>query len=218
MTNEIQTTDKPRTLEGILQSPRAGEQFAKALPEHLTPDRFVRVALTCVRKNPKLKECTQESVFNALLNLSAMGLEPDGRRAHLIPYGRECTLIVDYKGLVELVRRSGDVAEIHTDVVCAGDIFEHNKGRIERHTFDLQEKRGEPYAAYAEVTFKGGGEQAVIMSFDEIEAIRKASRGANQSPWRDHLERNGEEDGFPPAVQVAHTLARGSGSRCIARP
>jgi len=34
------------------------------------------------------------------MNCSALGLEPDGRRAHLIPYGRDVQLIVDYKGIV----------------------------------------------------------------------------------------------------------------------
>jgi hypothetical protein len=39
----------------------------------------------------------------ALLDLSTFGLEPDGRRAHLIPFGDEVQLILDYKRLVELV-------------------------------------------------------------------------------------------------------------------
>src|ERR1051326_6456109 len=94
-----------------------GEQFklavAQALPKHLTPDRFIPTALTAMTRTPKLAECDQASFFAALMTLSQLGLEPDGRRAHLIPFENrkrgvvECQLIIDYKGLVELAYRSG---------------------------------------------------------------------------------------------------------------
>ena len=123
MTTSAITTDKPRSLKDMIASPQMQQQFAAALPKHLSPERFGRIAITALSRTPKLKECTQESLFKCLLDLSAMGLEPDGRHAHLIPYENrklgivECTLIVDYKGLVALVRRSGEVAKIHADVV-----------------------------------------------------------------------------------------------------
>jgi len=182
MTTAI-STDKPRSLKDMIASPAMQQQFAAALPQHLSPERFGRIAITALSRTPKLKECTQESVFKCLLDLSAMGLEPDGRHAHLIPYGKECTLIVDYKGLVALVRRSGDVAKIHADVVCDGDTFEHSMGEVTCHTYDLTKERGAPYAAYAQVTLKDGSTQAAIMSKTEIEAIRKRSRSGNNGPW-----------------------------------
>lgn len=186
-TTEIQK--QPASLKAMLASDAMKEQFAAALPQHLTPDRFVRVAITALTRTPKLQECTQESFFKCLLDLSAMGLEPDGRRAHLIPYRdnhrnvTECTLILDYKGLVELVRRSGDVAKIHADVVCENDIFDHGMGEVREHTYDLRKDRGKPYAAYAQVTLKDGSIQAEVMPKKEIEAIRKRSRAGNNGPW-----------------------------------
>jgi len=167
-------------------------QFAAALPSHLSAERFVRVAITALTRTPKLLECTQESFFKTLLDLSAMGLEPDGRRAHLIPYRdnkrgvTECQLVVDYKGLVELVRRSGDVAKIHADVVCENDHFQHSMGEVTKHTFDLKKERGEPYAAYAQVTLKDGSVQAEIMPKADIEKIRAKSRAGKSGPWVDY--------------------------------
>jgi recombination protein RecT len=117
MSTEL-TNEKPRDIKSIIASPAMQQQFAAALPKHLSPERFGRIAITALSRTPKLRECTQESVFKCLLDLSAMGLEPDARHAHLIPYGKECTLVIDYKGLVALVRRSGEVAKIHADVVC----------------------------------------------------------------------------------------------------
>lgn len=187
------TLSKTSDIRTIIASPKMQEQFAKALPKHLSAERFGRIAITALTRTPKLAECTQESLFKCLLDLSAMGLEPDGRRAHLIPYGKEATLVVDYKGLVELVRRSGDVAKIHCDTVCENDNFIHSMGEVTVHTYDLRKDRGEPYAAYAQVTMKDGSVQAEIMPKAEIEKIRdkSAAWGAwlkykKEGPWNQH--------------------------------
>lgn len=179
----ITTETAPRDIKSIIASTAMQQQFAAALPKHLSPERFGRIAITALSRNPKLKECTQESLFKCLLDLSSMGLEPDGRHAHLIPYGKECTLIIDYKGLVALVRRSGEVAKIHADVVCENDEFHHDMGQVTIHTFDLKKERGAAYAAYAQVWLKDGSVQAAILSKDEVEGIRKRSRAGNAGPW-----------------------------------
>lgn len=181
MSNQL--APQQTSLKSIVASDNMKAQFAAALPSHLSPDRFARVAITAITRTPKLQQCTQESFFKCLLDLSAMGLEPDGRRAHLIPYGRECTLVLDYKGLVELVRRSGDVVKIHADVVCENDTFTHNMGQVTEHTYDLRKERGEIIAAYAQVALKDGSTQSEIMSRAEIDAIRDKSRAGKSGPW-----------------------------------
>ena len=181
MSNEL--TNQPASLKSIISSASMKSQFAAALPSHLSPDRFARVAITALTRTPKLQQCTQQSFFKCLLDLSAMGLEPDGRRAHLIPYGRECTLVLDYKGLVELVRRSGDVVKIHADVVCENDTFTHNMGQVTEHTYDIRKERGEIIAAYAQVALKDGSTQSEIMSRAEIDEIKNKSRAGKSGPW-----------------------------------
>ncbi len=172
----------PTTVRGWLESPDFQSQIAKALPKHLTPDRMIRVALTALTRTPKLAECTAASVCKCLLDLSAMGLEPDGRRAHLIPFGKECTLVCDYKGLAELAMRSGLVSNIHADVVCENDFFEADTGRV-RHKVNYKETRGKVYAAYCLIRFKDGSEKTEVMSVEEVEAIRKRSRAGGSGPW-----------------------------------
>ena len=184
MNNEL--TNQPASLKSIISSDAMKQQFATALPSHLSPDRFARVAITALTRTPKLQSCTQESFFKCLLDLSAMGLEPDGRRAHLIPYGRECTLVLDFKGLAELVRRSGDVVKIHSDVVCENDTFAHSMGDVTEHTYDISKDRGAVIAAYSQVTLKNGAVQSEIMSKAEIDAIKNKSRAGRSGPWVDH--------------------------------
>lgn len=188
MSNEV-VHAAPKTLRTRLEGEEFRAQVAKALPRHLTPDRFIRVAATAIMRTPKLAECDQVSFFNALLSLSQLGLEPDGRRAHLIPFENrkrgvtECQLIVDYKGLAELAMRSGTVSHIHADVVCENDVFEYDRGEIKRHLIDFKRPRGAVYAAYAICRFKDGTEKAEVMNREEIEAIRQRSKAGQSGPW-----------------------------------
>lgn len=184
MSNEL--ASQQTSLKSILSSTAMKEQFKAALPSHLSPERFARVAITALTRTPKLQQCTQASFFKCLLDLSAMGIEPDGRRAHILPYGKEATLIIDYKGLVELVRRSGDVVKIHSDVVCENDNFAHSMGDITEHTYDISKDRGAVIAAYSQVTLKSGAVQSEIMSKAEIDAIKNKSRAGRSGPWVDH--------------------------------
>lgn len=181
--------DEQKSLKTILTSEAMLEQFSKALPRHLSADRFVRICTTALLRTPLLMECTHESFFRCLLDLSAMGLEPDGIRAHLIPYRNnhtgtvECTLLIDYKGLVEIVRRSDNVSRIHADIVCPDDIFEFNAGSVIRHTWDLKKERGATIAAYAMVVAKDGTNQAVVLQKHEIDSVRERSKSKSNGPW-----------------------------------
>lgn len=174
---------EPKTIREWLKHPGFVAELGKAMPQHCKPERMARVALTAVNRIPKLAECTQESLAECLLSLSQWGLEPDGRRAHLIPYGNKCTLIIDYKGLVELAYRSGVVASIHADVVCENDEFDYDLGEIRRHKVDLRKPRGSVYAAYCLVRMKDGASKCEVLSSDEIESIRKRSRAGQSGPW-----------------------------------
>ena len=183
MTTAITTTEKkPLTLRQQIGGEYFKQQIALSLPKHMTPDRFVRVGLTALMKTPKLLDCTPESVIQCMLNCSALGLEPDGRRAHLIPYGNICTLIVDYKGIVELAKRSGDVSGVFAQVVCDKDNFSWENGVV-KHQIDWKNERGTMYACYATITFKDGSTQTDVMTKGEVDAIRKRSKASGSGPW-----------------------------------
>jgi recombination protein RecT len=196
MSNEIQVSKQSRslTIRDHLQSDAMRKQLADALPKHITPDRMARVALTALTKTPKLAQCDQASFFQALLSCSAMGLEPDGRTAHLIPFANnktgkvDCQLIVDYKGLVELAYRSGMVKAIHADVVREGDDFEFSLGQVVRHVpwawrkDKTEHKQGEIIGAYCVITMEAACKHEV-MTRDEIESIRRRSKSGNSGPW-----------------------------------
>jgi len=170
-----------KTFNDLVKSPQFKSELADALPKHLTVDRFTRVLLTATLRNPRLLECTQESLFKAIFDAAAAGLEIDGRRAHAIPYRNnkkncyECQLIIDYKGLVELAMRSGLVSSVHADVVCEGDVFEVDRGLIVSHKIDYKQPRAKPYAAYQLANSNGRMKQI-------RERIAKLARDAVRVP------------------------------------
>ena len=180
---ETRKNGKELSIKEMLMTDGAKKQFAAAMPKHCSPDRMARVALTALTRTPKLASCTPESFFECMISLSQWGLEPDGRRAHLIPYGNKCTLIIDYKGLVELCWRSGQVAMIHADVVCENDVFSTDQGEIVTHKIDLKKDRGPMYAVYAKVKLINGASKCEVMSKKEVDAIRSRSKSGGSGPW-----------------------------------
>lgn len=184
MGTENDYTVDPKGIKDLVTSATAKKQFAMAMPKHLTADRFLRVALTAFTRTPKLLLCTKESLTECLMDCSALGLEPDGRRAHLIPYKNKCTLIIDYKGLVELARRSGEIADIHADVVREADHFSYSFGTNANLTHQpALTDRGEVTAAYSFVKLKDGSTSYEVMNKEEIDKIRKRSQASGSGPW-----------------------------------
>lgn len=103
-------------------------QLEAALPKHLNADRIVRIALTEFSKNPKLQQCTQTSIFSSLIIAGQLGLEPGvNGQGYLVPYKETCTFVPGWKGLVDLVSRSGR-ATVWTGAVYEGDDFDYMLG------------------------------------------------------------------------------------------
>jgi recombination protein RecT len=110
------------------------KDFAMVLPKHLTPERMMRLALSAIRTNASLAQCSVPSFASSLMACSALGLEPNTAAglAYLIPRKNhgvmECTMQVGYKGLLDLMFRSGYVSSAMATPVFEGDLFEYEKG------------------------------------------------------------------------------------------
>lgn len=103
-------------------------QMALALPKHLTADRMARLTLTAFSSTPKLQVCDPKTIAASIMTASTLGLEPgvDGQ-CFLVPYGKTCTCVPGWKGLVDLVSRSGR-ATVWTGAVFQGDEFDYALG------------------------------------------------------------------------------------------
>lgn len=183
----VSQRDKVTSVRALLD--RAKEQIRMALPRHMSVDRLIRVALTSVQRTPKLLDCNQTSLLGAIVQSAQLGLEPDGvlGHAYLVPYGKEVQLIPGYKGLVMLARRSGEVSSVDARVVYDGDHFRYAFGlepKLEHVPADRDDETpARPTHAYAVVRLKDGGYQFDVLTFREIEAVRKRSRAGTSGPW-----------------------------------
>ena len=180
---------KPKTIFEIIQA--GAKQFATALPKHINTDRFVRIAITTIRQNPKLAQCSQESLLGALMVSAQLGLEPGTLgQCYLIPYGRECQFQIGYKGMIELLRRSGQLKDIYAYSVYENDDFEITYG-LDRnliHKPNLANK-GDFLGCYCVAILKDDTRAFEYMTKEEIEAhAKKFSKTFGNGPWKTDFE------------------------------
>lgn len=129
---QVGIAKRPISILEKLESMRP--QIAMALPRHLTPERMIRIAITCLRTNPKLGECDAQSILASVMLASQLGLEPGVMgQCFLVPYKDHktkqmiCTLVPGWLGILDLVNRAGK-ASAWTGAVYQGDEFEWSLG------------------------------------------------------------------------------------------
>lgn len=160
---------------------RQVKEIEKALPKHVTAERLTRIAVTAIRKTPKLAECGKASFLGSLMLAAQLGLEvntPLGQ-AYLIPYKNECTFQLGYQGLLDLAYRTGQFRRIEAVAVYEGDDFDYCHGTQQRlYHKPAGRKEGEtPVAFYALYELVNGGMTFAVMSYEEVfERARKYSK------------------------------------------
>ena len=160
-------------------------EIARALPKHLDADRVARLALTAVRKNPKLAECSPESFAGALLTAAALGLEPEvNQECYLVPYRNkgqmECQLIVGYQGMAKLFYQSPLAANLDAQAVYEKDDFDFAYGLDPylRHK-PARGDRGKVVDYYACAKLTTGASAFVVLSAEEVKELRKGKVGSS---------------------------------------
>lgn len=182
------------TLENLLGNGSFQEALKTVLPKHLTPERVVKMALVAASRQPILFKCTKESFIQSIMKSAELGLDCSGTlgRAYLVPYynskigAYECQFIAGYQGLIELARRSGNIARIESRVVYSNDKFEVQYGLDQRlaHTPRLGNDRGKMTCVYAVAELTDGSRQIEVMSIEEVNAIRDRSKAKDNGPWK----------------------------------
>lgn len=181
---------------------RMKQQFQAALPRHIPIERFMRVGLTEIRKNPKLGECDPITLIGALMSAAQDGLEPglDGQ-CYLIPRwsGKSRKLEVSYQrgyqGILELARRSGEYSSILVKTVHENDRFDYEEGSRSFLNYKRNlDNRGKTIAYFAFTKLKSGEESFTIISVEEAEehrnkfATSKNKQGQITGPWKDDFD------------------------------
>jgi recombination protein RecT len=190
----VKLTDMLKTVRPRLES---------ALPKGITVERIFAVAALELSRMPDLQACQPASVIRGIVDASMLGLEfgPENL-VHLVPFTergkdgkdvKKATLIVGYRGLCELARRSEKVQHIEGRAVHEADSFTFEYGSHPKltHKRDLESEPGPITASYA-LAWMAGRETPVfeVLSVRDIEKIRTSSKGAGSpySPWKNWPE------------------------------
>lgn len=195
-----------QTLVAFMNQPAMKNQLAAALPRHMTADRMIRIVTTEIRKNPDLAGCNQQSFVGSVVQCSQLGLEPGSALGHayLLPFkkrekdrqtgqwrdaGMDVQLIIGYRGMIDLARRSGQIVSLSARVVRADDEFSFEYGLDE----NLIHRPGDNEDAaithvYAVARLKDGGTQFEVMTAKQVEKVKAQSKASSNGPWVTHWE------------------------------
>ena len=196
MTTAVQrrATTPAEQLKQFLRLPAQADQFKRALPKAVEIDRWMRVLETTISANPKLAECSRPSLMQGAMTIASLGLMTDSvlGEAYLIPFKdkqgiQHAQVVIGYKGLLTLARRSGQISSIEVDLIHENDQVVYRKGdvselKIEPNWLDP----GEIIGVYAIARFKDGSAQRVVMCRREVDAIRDSGNSRNNPVWKSH--------------------------------
>lgn len=154
-------------------------------------DKFVQIASNYLEQNPKLLECSSASFFAAVTKAAQCGLFIDGQEASIVPFKGTATMMTGYKGILKMVRNSGELASINAGVVYEKDTFEYyvdEKGEHLMHRPAFVKERGAPIQTYCIARTKGNTEPYIeVMHEEEVENCKKQSaavKGGYDTPWK----------------------------------
>ena len=208
---------KPKEKVAYFLRQKQGE-IAKMLPKHLNAERLLKVAQIAATTTPALAECDVPSLVGAIGQCAQMGLEPNTvlGHAYLVPFNtkrkdalgnerwvKSVQVIIGYKGLIDLARRSGQIVSIAAHEVCANDRFELVYGLDEKlNHIPAMQDRGGVIGFYAVAKLKDGGHCFEFMSTQQVMQIRDESQGYQQAvkykkqdahPWGAHFVEMGRK-------------------------
>lgn len=174
------------------------KRFELLMPKGADADQLVVDAIQALEAQPKLRECSPQSVLGGLVTISQLGLRPGVLgEAWLLPMynGRkrsfEATLVVGYQGYLKLAYNSDQVRHVEARTVYESDRFEFSfdNDRLV-HQPDIDRERGKARAWYAVVHLANGHTHverpmtvAEMKEHRDKYAMAKKKDGTIVGPW-----------------------------------
>ncbi|MCO1580525.1 recombinase RecT [Crossiella sp. SN42] len=159
--------------------------------------QLVRDAMTNLRTTNNLAKAEPNSVLGAVMTCAQLRLRPLNGRAWILPFWDSAaelyraTVVVGYRGLIDLAYRSGFVRTITARAVRQGETFDIDYGTgTVIHKPLLTGRPGPAYGYYATVEYLTGGRYPLYLTREQIEDHRdRHARARDQrdqliGPWR----------------------------------
>ena len=156
---------------------------------------YVESVVIAVSNSDQLQECTPKSIMVSAMRAASLKLSGDPilQQAHLVKYGKEATLIVDYHGLVQLSTNTG-YYEIAPNVF---EVFEGEEVKTERFsgrvTIEGERKSDKVIGWCGYFKAKNGTERWLYMTNEECDAHGKKYNpngfASQRSAWNTDREK-----------------------------
>jgi len=202
-TRALTIADQVERSPAVLQLEARSQALVDLLPDPAAVDRFKRVVVQALIKNPDLLQCTPDSVVQAVFEAAMQGLEPTGAAggAHLVPYNvnvgtkqkpryeKRAQLIPDYRGVIRMATKpSSPIASMEARVVKEGDDFAYELGDDAwvRHKPSMHPSRSRNATThvYSVAKLREGGKPLVdVMDLAEVQKVQQRTRDRAFSPW-----------------------------------
>ena len=166
------------------------DSFKKVIPSYMNLERMYQIIESEVTKNSSILRCSQQSILNSVYEACWFGLEPSSITGHgsLVPFGKTCTFLIGYRGILELAHRAGHTIWAHA-VYENDPVKEVHYGTNPRidHTPLLHGNKGALIGAYAVADLgKDRPRKYKYMSIDDLRIHSKYSK--NMAMWKQHPE------------------------------
>lgn len=190
---------------------RMAGEFAKALPDTLPAERFVRCVKSTLNANPELQNLERTSLLASIMKAAQDGLVVDGKEAAIVPFKGKATYIPMVAGLVKKIRQHSKFANLSYGIIYQKEVdtgrFEYVKGDNEylKHDPIIFGDRGEAIGAYAIVTTDDGTKFRAVLRKDQIaKRLAKGMQGGAKVEWQD-------EFWLKTAIKAVYKIAPNSG-------
>ena len=120
-----------------------------------------------------LQTCTQDSIYNALLDMVTQGLSPAKTQCYFIPYGNTVKLTRSYFGTMKVVKQLPEVKDIYAQIIFEGDEFEaenvDGRWKFVSHKSSWKNQNNPIEGAYCVIEKTDGEKILTIMTKKEID-------------------------------------------------
>jgi recombination protein RecT len=189
-----QSQQQDNSFAGLIK--RCAPQLQAVMPKGFTPERLTQLAIATYKQIPDLKECSVQSMLSCCLKCAEIGLEPNDimGNAYILPYNnrhtgrKEAQFILGKNGMLELVRRSGQVKTVRTQCVYEGDDFDYWEDETGVHfsfkpNLDADHSAKKLKLVYLSCHLKDGGFVFLQMSKKEVDEVKDRSKASKFGPW-----------------------------------
>lgn len=183
-----------------LASPAMQEKFKQVLPPDVSLDRFTRVTLTAIQKNPAILECDRTTLYNACIDAANRGLMPDGKEGAIVSFRQKdgpprAQFMPMPEGVIKEMAKAG--VKAHAVSVYEKDtveIWNDDDGQHFEHRPVVFGDRGERIGAVAWAKDAGGRTYVEAMNMDDLLRVAQTSRSKDRNgnivgPWAQWPER-----------------------------